>query len=331
MAFDPDAPVADPWTPFGRYAFWVPRYELLREDQTWFLALNGAAGDLPERLANDRILADAPADPPALPTGRVLSVEPQEATWHTHVTGLTASFGEALAKLVLASRCQVRLTGATDPCTLLHQLRGNRQGSYDFIFQTGARSFLGRSPECLYRRDGDRVATEALAGTGAGEAGLRDSAKEIREHDYVVKDIEAALQTVCRDVQAARGPELVSWGALQHLCTRFQATLETGADDGALLRALHPSAAVLGYPRPEARRRLAAYEPFSRGWYAGPVGWIGRDAAEFAVAIRSALLRDRDLAVYAGAGIVQGSQPAREWQELQDKMRPFFQALRIDS
>ncbi len=330
-AFDPAASMADAWSILGRYAFWVPRMEMLRQDQTWSLAVNGYAEDLPELLRCCQTPGAAEPVCPEVPAAQVLSMEPSEATWHDQVTRVVAALGPSLEKLVLACRCQIALDHPTDPFTLLNALREGHQGSYDFVIQAEDTAFLGRTPECLYRRAGTQVTTEALAGTGGKESTLRSSRKEILEHDYVIRDIEAALQPVCRDIRVEPARDVVSWGTLQHLCTRFQAVLRDGHHDGDLLQALHPSAAVLGFPRSEAWQALAGHESFARGWYAGPVGWISREAAEFAVGIRSALLRDRDLTLYAGAGIVQGSKPAREWQELQAKMRPFLHALGIFS
>jgi menaquinone-specific isochorismate synthase len=93
--------------------------------------------------------------------------------------------------------------------------------------------------------------------------------------------------------------------------------------DAEVLRALHPTPAVGGYPGVEALEEIRALEPFDRGWYAGPVGWIGADAAEFAVGIRSGLVRGNTLALFSGAGIVAGSAPEGEWAEIEQKIGDF--------
>jgi menaquinone-specific isochorismate synthase len=94
-----------------------------------------------------------------------------------------------------------------------------------------------------------------------------------------------------------------------------------------LLAALHPTPAVGGVPRDAALGAIRAQEPFDRGWYAGPVGWIGADAAEFAVGIRSGLVWPDRLALYSGAGIVEGSVPDREWDEIEQKIADFAAVL----
>ena len=90
-----------------------------------------------------------------------------------------------------------------------------------------------------------------------------------------------------------------------------------------VLQALHPTPAVGGYPQVEAMQAIHEREPFDRGWYAGPVGWVGRDEAEFTVAIRSGLVQGRQLTLYAGAGIVCGSKPELEWEEIEQKISDF--------
>jgi menaquinone-specific isochorismate synthase len=107
---------------------------------------------------------------------------------------------------------------------------------------------------------------------------------------------------------------------VQHMVTRFRGSLKEDVGDDALLTALHPTPAVGGYPVDGALDRIFRLEPHDRGWYAGPVGWIGADKAGFAVAIRSGLVENDRLTVFAGAGIVKGSDPDREWVETGHKM-----------
>ena len=109
----------------------------------------------------------------------------------------------------------------------------------------------------------------------------------------------------------------------QHLHSPAQAHLRPRVGDAEILTALHPTPAVGGAPSENARAEIPRLEPFRRGWYAGPVGWIGEDAAEFAVAIRSGLVRGPTVSVYSGAGIVTGSVPAEEWAEIENKIADF--------
>jgi menaquinone-specific isochorismate synthase len=109
----------------------------------------------------------------------------------------------------------------------------------------------------------------------------------------------------------------------RHLRSKVHGTLREGVTDAVLLDALHPTPAVGGHPRDEALEEIRALETFDRGWYAGPVGWIGAEDSEFAVGIRSGLVRGGTLALFSGAGIVAGSVPDEEWAEIEQKIGDF--------
>ena len=94
-----------------------------------------------------------------------------------------------------------------------------------------------------------------------------------------------------------------------------------------LLDRLHPTPAVGGYPTENALPEIARIEPFSRGWYAAPVGWIGAESTQFAVAIRSGLVQGKTMSLFSGAGIVRGSDPHEEWQEVENKIQDFLSVL----
>ena len=115
-----------------------------------------------------------------------------------------------------------------------------------------------------------------------------------------------------------------------HLYARVSGTLQSDICDADLLRMLHPTPAVGGHPSREAIAAISALEPFDRGWYAGPIGWIGADAAEFAVGIRSGVLERNTLSLFSGAGILTGSTPEGEWQEIEQKICDFLEVLGVD-
>ncbi|MCX6833694.1 MAG: isochorismate synthase, partial [candidate division Zixibacteria bacterium] len=193
------------------------------------------------------------------------------------------------------------------------------------------------SPERLYRREGDSIETEAVAGTrprapdqcedGRLASELTTSDKDRYEHDLVVSGIREDLAKICERFDTAAPAALIKLSAVQHLRTQFEGKLKRNVDDMAILSALHPSPAVGGYPCEKAVSHLRKIESLDRGWYAGPIGWLDAANAEFAVGIRSALIHDNRMDLFSGAGIVAGSTSDAEWHEIENKISPFLQLL----
>jgi len=239
-----------------------------------------------------------------------------------------------LRKVVLAREVHVTARAPIDPVAWLVALRERFTSCTLFAVGAGDAVFLGASPELLVRVQGDRVSTAALAGTaprGASRAAdhafgeaLCDSSKNAAEHDIVVRYLQEALADCCDDVEVAREPVLLRTRTVQHLRTELAARRRRVAPVSLLelVRRLHPTPAVGGAPRDAALRWLDENESIDRGWFAGPVGFLQSDGdGEFAVALRSALVRGRSATAWAGAGIVARSQPMAEFTETELKLR----------
>jgi menaquinone-specific isochorismate synthase len=252
---------------------------------------------------------------------------------------LTMIRSGAIQKIVLARASTLQFSSEIDPFALLHELQqySNRCFLFGFQFEEGT-AFIGASPERLYRRNGSHLETEAVAGTrprsddpNADETLAKEllaSDKDVREHSYVASHIESALKSLGKQVDSGAELTVVKLPKVQHLVRKFQGELTPGITDVDILHALHPTPAVCGSPTAIARKMLPELERLERCYYAGPVGWIGADAAEFAVGIRSALICDSRITIFGGAGIVEGSDADTEWNEIEQKMSPFFQILK---
>jgi isochorismate synthase len=239
-----------------------------------------------------------------------------------------------LQKVVLARAVHVTAGADIDPIAWLVALRERFPTCTLFAVGDGPTVFLGASPERLLRAHGQWVETAALAGTaprGAsrtadlalGEA-LRDSSKNGAEHAVVVQYLRSVLDECCDDVQVAREPVLLRTRTVQHLCTEIKARRRERSPAALmdLVGRMHPTPAVGGAPREAALRWLDQNESTERGWFAGPVGFVQSDGdGEFAVALRSALVRGRNATAWAGAGIVERSQPMAEFTETELKLR----------
>jgi isochorismate synthase EntC len=148
------------------------------------------------------------------------------------------------------------------------------------------------------------------------------------EHETVVRAIREALAGVTEQLLATDQPQLRRLRNIQHLATEIVGRVRPEVDVLELVRRLHPTPAVCGWPREAARLVISAIEHFDRGWYAGPVGWLdGQGEGEFAVALRSALVRLDHAWLFAGNGIMGDSQPEAEFAEVNLKFRPLTEAL----
>jgi isochorismate synthase EntC len=155
------------------------------------------------------------------------------------------------------------------------------------------------------------------------ESRLRGSEKDLREHHFVLDGIREAIAPLVLWCEAPSSPEILSLPKILHLSSPVRAWLRDEVGIMELIMRLHPTAAVAGAPREAAMDLIREVEGRARGWYAGAVGWIGPEDADLAVAIRSAVIRDRRLTVHGGAGIVRGSLPDAEWEETARKAASF--------
>ncbi len=276
--------------------------------------------------------ATVPADT-ALPDVTGMTYLPEREQWVENCRNVFRSFDSGeMEKVILARQTTLAFSGPVQAIRFLINYPYPESSTYRFYFEPReGHAFFSFTPERLYRRDGLRLLTEALAGTVTKEALnadddtasalLLNSEKDVREHRFVKDTISSELQPVCSEIEMEETVQVLQLSSLAHLYTRCRATLrpECG-NDSTVLQQLHPTPAVGGVPREASMQRILSIEPFCRGWYAGPVGWLSQDAAEFAVGIRSALVSDGHAYIYSGAGLVQGSDPDSEWEEVDQKI-----------
>jgi isochorismate synthase len=348
FAFDPAHPDDVAWFGFPEAQIVLPRILLARSGAHLFFSLNlmvepnTDAASCVADLRNDveRLLAQPEAAPDQRTT-RLLNAGPDaRAYWNDSVTGLTQRIAAGGAdKVVLARRVQAESEGGFDLRDVLQRLRRRFGDCTVFALRSGENAcFLGATPEMLVSLQGNAVRADCLAGSAArgttdaedeviGAALLADE-KERREHAFVSRSLNESLSALCRDVRKPGTPRLRRFANVQHLHTPFEATTNGRRHVLDLVERLHPTAATAGLPREASLALIREHEPFSRGWYAGPIGWIDAEGGgEFAVALRSALLRGDVASLYAGCGIVTGSDPDREYAESLLKLQAMLWAL----
>jgi isochorismate synthase EntC len=364
-AFAPGSADRAPWTGFGDAWFVLPRWTYVRDGARAHLVLAVDARDATHAarwhdelaLHHAAFAARAARPQPALVELQRASV----AQWRDQVVSITDAIARgACSKIVAARTCTLALAGAVRAADLYAALDQRHADCARVLVQPpNAGALIAATPERLVRRDGELVWCDALAGTrsiaapgaepagtaGAsgmsGGPGVRDrivadasaelmaSQKDRREHALVVDAIRAALGD-CADVDAPAEPAVRILRHVVHLHTPFRARLGEPRHVLELAARLHPTPAVGGTPREVASDWIRSREPVARGWYAAPVGWFDLDGnGELAVAIRSGVLAGNRAHLWAGAGIVAGSDPERELAETELKFRAMLGALGV--
>jgi menaquinone-specific isochorismate synthase len=241
-----------------------------------------------------------------------------------------------LDKVVLARRVDITANRDFVVSDVLERLTSLYPSCMVFSIE----GFVGASPELLIRRTGDLLESHPLAGTVARSgdrvadaalvAALMASPKARHEHGLVIDAMRSALSGVCEELTVPEQPSVLGLRNVSHLATHIAGRLSAPSPPTALqlVSLVHPTPAVAGYPAPVAIEYLQKAEGFDRGCYAGPVGWVdGRGDGAWALGIRCAELSGSGARIYAGNGIVDGSDPAEELAETQLKLQALLAAL----
>ena len=348
FAFHDGACDGEPWGPFPEARFVLPRVQLTFTDNGTWLTVNAAGPDAAVGAVEDRLAAESerlaavdgegsePPRPGIAETRRTTSREAWRGSVYAAVDRIR---GDDLRKVVLAQALEADLAADFPRAATLDRLAGKYPDCHRYYFEPdeGGSAFFGATPERLVSLRGRTVETDALAGTtGRGETPaedewlaqeLLDDDKNVHEHDLVADTVREQLEPFAASI-AAGERRVRRLATVQHLHTPITAELSEDRHVLELVEALHPTPAVGGLPPDRALQTIHETEPFDRGWYAAPVGWI--DAAgngAFAVAIRSAVATPRRATLFAGVGIVADSDPDREWDEIQLKYRPILDEL----
>jgi isochorismate synthase len=252
------------------------------------------------------------------------SVMPEQ--WAALIGGIRTAVGEGRVQKVVAARTlELEAPGGLDAEAVHRALCATAPAPRHFLFRgTDGSCFFGATPETLVRWRSNRVDIDALAGTVP--VGGSFSEKERREHAFVVADVTRALEPL--PVLRPAEPAVMKLPNVWHLHTRVSARTDERFGLGALLRRLFPTSAVAGTPRRAALELLSAHEGFTRGWYAGAVGRIAPGDVDLAVALRCGLIEAQKATLFAGAGIVAGSDAQSEWDETERKLQPALNAVR---
>lgn len=293
-------------------------------------------GDMPDRWCARLIdaLGPVPEDGDAQARGPGDEIRGAAAGSLDHfkqtVQAILSEIDSGRVSKVVAARVQtVEIAEPASPATIVERLVERFPMCTVYAFGSSSALFVGATPELLLKHDGQGgLRSMALAGTAVvgrpedadvSAERLLDSEKDALEHALVREFIASRFREQNAtsqegDVGLLRLPGLI------HLHTPITGSIEP-EHAPALLGSLHPTPAVCGLPMAAARQILSEHEPLDRGWYSAPVGWMRPDGAfDFRVALRCALICPPTVALFAGAGIVAGSDAEREFRETEGKM-----------
>jgi menaquinone-specific isochorismate synthase len=335
-AFAPGGADQAPWTGFGDAWFALPRWTYgggwlvlavdareARQDARWH-----------DELAAFRVAIAKGFAPRAQPA--LVNIDAGDtAAYRAYVHAITDAIARGECEKVVAARhAVVTFAGDVRPADLFGELDARHAESVRVLVRppTGG-TLVAATPERLVRVEGTRVSCDALAGSIArgpdDQATLLASAKDRNEHALVVDAIVSTLRGFGADVAAASEPGIRALRQIVHLHTPITATLPARRHVLEVAAALHPTPAIGGTPRTVATRWIAEREA-ARGWYASPVGWFDLAGdGELVVAIRSGVVEGERASLYAGSGIVAGSDPDRELVETDVKLRTMLGALGV--
>lgn len=361
-AFNPYDKRDKTWDEFGCFYFFVPAIEFIKDEGIKKVAANifiGEAGfdNLKEFVLQqvDRVSAiikklsfESGSANFALSANEKYMIDvlkrtdnPDRQQWIANVRTAIDSFSKTqLKKIVLARKSIFEAKEVIKPFKLLQGLVSVNVNTFNFCFQVSRNTaFLGCSPELLFLRNKDKLYTEAIAGTvvkGSNpeeekkfESNLLHSKKDCKEYNFVFESTKENLGKICSKVEASKEKTVLKLSYAQHILSRLYCTLAPGAGDKEITGVLHPTPAVGGFPKSKVIDEIEKYETFSRGMYAGPVGWIGKGSSEFVVGIRTGLVMDNTISLFSGAGIVGESVPEMEWEEIENKINPFLKYIKF--
>ncbi len=342
FAFDPEDPMQDAWRGLPNALLTLPELLLRRDDDAWSLTFScrpeGPAEAIAARWLELARQLPACLQPAASPPGdqrwRQLEQPPRGQWLRLAADAAAACAGQPLDKIVLARRLRLEANQGFPPRPLLAGLIREFPSCHLFAAALQGRVLVSASPERLLSCRGGELLCDAVGGTlsRADEllpAQQANTPKLMREHRLVVEAIAQALSPVCGSLNYPEQPRLLRLRDLLHLWTEVRAQADPDQNLLSLAARLHPTPAVNGAPRTDARDWLRRHEPFQRGWYAGGGGWLDPAGdGDLAVLLRSALLDDRGAELYAGAGILSDSDPQAEYAETELKLRTIQRALR---
>lgn len=347
MAFDAQKKATPLWRNYPAGRLTVPAQMMVNTYGECFYTVNRyiQPEDNVEKIINDmraneaQLLHSSKIDDKQIRQQILQKREINAADWKASVEkAVQAIQREEANKIVMAREIRITLKRQANIADLLKRLMDTQPHSYIFAIEAGEDCFVGATPERLVLLEANRLLSTCLAGTAPrGDTEAEDEAiqhelfndeKNREEHAYVVQMIKESMLPYCQDVSIPEEPVLYPLRNLQHLYTPVTATLLEGQSVFDVMKTLHPTPALGGSPKSAALAFIRKEEDMDRGWYGAPVGWLDSNQnSEFAVAIRSGLVQQDEVSLFAGCGVMRDSDADAEYEETNVKFLPMLHVL----
>ncbi len=335
----PEKETGKEWNSFGVLKFVLPMFEIIRKDEQTFFACNIINKQNQDELLklenefNKLNFRDNETQGRIEKPIKIINL-PEYPNWEKTVKNIVKAIKlKKFNKIVLARKIIYQFENKINPIEIMYKLKKDLLNRYNFIFQfEEGISFIGSSMERLYKRKKQEIKSEGIAGSikrGHDIISdkklidkLKNSKKDNMEQDFVVDFIQKQLSELCQSLKQSN-KTILKLKEISHLKTEFEGFLNNDVNEIDIINSLHPTPAVGGDPWNIVSKNISKYESFNRGWYAGIIGYIGNDSADFSVALRSGLIYNNSLSLYVGVGIVEGSKPDKEWDEGNCKIKNY--------
>ncbi len=348
--FDQKRPASTQWKGFPDGSLTIPRITVRTKDNSCqilasiLVTAESATSELVDELLAFSTELFTPENTTFNDTGNFIACESLETKdqWNSFVHCALESIAQSdIEKIVGARTLHLESESSISVANVLQRLHQNNPNACVFAFGRNDTYFVGATPEILFSAQSGKFKTMALAGSSRRSADEKEDAqlgrellacnKERLEHDFVVRTILKALEPLCSRLSIDTEPSLHKLPTLQHLVTHFEGAIHKENTLLDVIEQLHPTPAVGGLPQSPALEFLRNHEQFDRGWYASPVGWLDADDnGEFMVALRSGLICGQEATLFAGCGLVVGSDPEKEFNETQLKFSTMLDGLAVE-
>jgi menaquinone-specific isochorismate synthase len=341
------------WNDFADSDWFIPKYLFLMQNNNYFLIYNFLLD--PKSSLNLEMFVESPfnliqrskdkkiSDVQDIYDEPNLDDTDDKNQWLKKVNeGLQQVANGKVEKIVLSRQVELSLQDTPILSNLLNKLSSKYPRCFIFAYKNNESTFFGASPERLAKFSNGYIEADALAGsTPRGNTKdeddnladeLLNSKKNLAEQNAVVRFIANSFSTFAEDINYDQVPKILKLPNIQHLWTPIKAKLKTDEIIFALLKEIHPTPAICGVPWDASLDLILEIENHTRGLFAGVVGWFNFDQeGEFAVAIRSALIKQKNVYAYAGCGIIEGSDPFAEYEETKLKLNPILSLFKNEN